>query len=205
MSEASLLVPTPFGDGAWRWPRPPQSDAAQLLAALRGHPGVRDVVVTEGHVCVSFDPAQPPRGLVERLAEAARAGAAERAIRELWIRVRYDGPDLEEVAARVGLPPEEVVARHAAASYRVALVGFLPGFAYLRGLDPRLELPRRASPRPRVTAGAVAIAGPYSGVYPLDSPGGWHWIGTAVGFRAFSPAEGAALRLGDRVRFERAT
>jgi len=203
MSAGVLADPTPFGDAAWRWPRPPESDAATLLAALRAHPRVRDVVVTEAHVCVSFDPARPPLGLGERLAEAAREGGGDRALREVVIRVRYDGPDLEEVAARAGLPPEEVVARHAAASYRVALVGFLPGFAYLRGLDPRLELPRRASPRRRVAAGALAIAGPYAGVYPLDSPGGWHWIGSALGFRAFSPEQGSALRLGDRVRFER--
>ncbi len=203
MSASALPDPTPFGDGAWRWPRPPQADAATLLAALRAHPGVRDVVVTEAHVCVSFDPARPPSGVAERLAEAARAGGSEHALREVVIRVRYDGPDLESVAASAGLPPEEVAGRHAAASYRVALMGFLPGFAYLRGLDPRLELPRRSVPRPRVAAGAVAVAGPYSGVYPLDSPGGWHWIGSALDFRAFSPQAGATLRLGDRVRFER--
>jgi UPF0271 protein len=203
MSALDLPDPTPFGDASWRWPTPPGSDPAALLATLRAHPGVRDVVVTEAHVCVSFDPMHPPRGLAQRLAEAARAGTSEHALREVVIHVRYDGPDLEEVARRAGLSPEEMIDRHVTASYRVALVGFLPGFAYLRGLDPRLELPRRASPRPRVPAGALAIAGPYSGVYPLDSPGGWHWIGSALEFRAFSPRTGAALRLGDRVRFER--
>jgi UPF0271 protein len=86
----------------------------------------------------------------------------------------------------------------------VRVVGFLPGFAYLGGLDERLVVPRRASPRARVPAGAVALAGPYTGVYPLASSGGWNLVGTALDFVAFSPAEGATLRLGDTVRFEAA-
>jgi len=77
----------------------------------------------------------------------------------------------------------------------------LPGFAYLRALDPRLVLPRRATPRPRVPALSVAIAGPYTGLYPFASPGGWHLLGTAVGFAPFDAHTGAAMSLGDRVRF----
>jgi KipI family sensor histidine kinase inhibitor len=126
--------------------------------------------------------------------------------------VRYDGEDLDDVARAVGLPRDEVVARHAGAAYVVAFVGFLPGFAYLAGLDERLRLPRRESPRPRVPANSVAIAGPYAGVYPFASPGGWHLLGTAIGrktdgraetvrFSAFDPSTGAALALGDTVRF----
>ena len=96
----------------------------------------------------------------------------------------------------------EIVRAHAEATYEVAVVGFLPGFAYLRGLDPRLVVPRRATPRPRVPALSVAIAGPYTGIYPFASPGGWSLLGTVVGFVPFDGASGARLRLGDGVRFE---
>ena len=85
--------------------------------------------------------------------------------------------------------------------YVVAAIGFLPGFAYLRGLDARLVVPRRAAPRTRVEALSVAIAGPYAGVYPFESPGGWNLLGTAVGFSPFDARAGAVLALGDRVRF----
>jgi len=105
------------------------------------------------------------------------------------------------VASASGLSPAEVVAIHSGTAYEVTVVGFLPGFAYLRALDPRLVLPRRATPRPRVPALSVAIAGPYTGVYPFASPGGWHLLGTALGFTPFDARTGAAMSLGDRVRF----
>src|SRR5262249_29376747 len=87
------------------------------------------------------------------------------------------GPDLPDVARRCGLSEEEVVARHAAGAHTAFVTGFLPGFAYLGTLAPELELPRRATPRPRVPAGTVAIAGRLTGVYPCASPGGWNLIG----------------------------
>jgi inhibitor of KinA len=91
---------------------------------------------------------------------------------------------------------------HLARTYAVETIGFAPGFAYLVGLDARLaQIPRRASPRPRVPAGALAIAGGYTAVYPFDSPGGWNLIGR-VDERMFTES-GARLRLGDRVRFIR--
>jgi KipI family sensor histidine kinase inhibitor len=93
------------------------------------------------------------------------------------IPVRYDGPDLEEVAIATGLGVDDVVALHAGATYRVAFCGFLPGFAYLVGLPEQLRLPRRSTPRSRVAAGSVAIADEFSGVYPSASPGGWHLLG----------------------------
>jgi KipI family sensor histidine kinase inhibitor len=96
------------------------------------------------------------------------------------VPVRYDGPDLAEVAARTGLSPDEVALRHIAGAYRVAFCGFAPGFAYLEGLDQRLWLPRRETPRTRVPAGSVAIAAGYSAVYPTASPGGWHLLGTTT-------------------------
>jgi 5-oxoprolinase (ATP-hydrolysing) subunit B len=91
---------------------------------------------------------------------------------------------------------------HVAGAYVVAFVGFLPGFAYLDGLDARLHVPRRAQPRTRVPAGSVAIAGAQSGVYPFDSPGGWHVIGTTA-LRMFDPDRepAALLQPGDAVRF----
>lgn len=94
------------------------------------------------------------------------------------IPVRYTGPDLAEVAALVGLTPPEVVAAHTATPWQVGFGGFAPGFAYLVGGDPRLEVPRRAEPRTKVPPGAVGLAGPFSGIYPRESPGGWQLIGT---------------------------
>ncbi|MCP9959761.1 MULTISPECIES: 5-oxoprolinase subunit PxpB [Streptomyces] len=94
------------------------------------------------------------------------------------VPVRYDGPDLEEVAAMWGVAPGEVGRIHAAAGYRVAFCGFAPGFGYLTGLPERYAVPRRATPRTAVPAGSVALAGPYTGVYPRSSPGGWRLVGT---------------------------
>ncbi|MEO5609384.1 MAG: allophanate hydrolase subunit 1 [Ornithinibacter sp.] len=94
------------------------------------------------------------------------------------ITVRYDGPDLDDVAAATGLSRREVVAAHTASTCRVGFGGFAPGFAYLVDGDPRLEVPRRVSPRTKVPAGSVALAGTYSGIYPRSSPGGWQIIGT---------------------------
>lgn len=114
-------------------------------------------------------------GLMERPVPAADLAAAR-----LEIPVCYDGdcaPDLAEAAQQLQLSADEVVQRHSAATYRVAMLGFSPGFPYLLGLDPRLQLPRRATPRTRVPAGSVAIGGAQSGIYPRELPGGWHLIG----------------------------
>ncbi len=186
----------PLGDGARRAPRPPATGTAELLAALRAWPGVRDAVVTDGHVAVYFDPAAPP----EDPAPALETGWVDRAGRDHLVHVRYDGPDLDEVAAEARTSRDEVIDRHRAVVYEVSFLGFLPGFAYLAGLDEKLRLPRRASPRTRVPDGAVAIAGPYSAVYPFASPGGWRLLGTAVGFRVWD-GERATLQPGDRVAF----
>jgi KipI family sensor histidine kinase inhibitor len=106
------------------------------------------------------------------------------------------------VAAATGLEVAEVVDRHRRAAYRVAFCGFSPGFAYLTGLDPALHLPRRAEPRTRVPAGSVAVAGPYTAVYPRATPGGWHLLGTC-GQRLWDPDADPPARLtpGTRVRF----
>ncbi|MCZ8517705.1 5-oxoprolinase subunit PxpB [Paenibacillus filicis] len=113
------------------------------------------------------------------------------------------GPDLEEVARRSGLSPEEAVAMYCSALYTVHLIGFAPGFPYLGGLPERLENPRRSEPRAAVPAGSVGIAGSQTGIYPAATPGGWQLIGRTP-LRLFDPArEPASLLLpGDRVRFE---
>jgi KipI family sensor histidine kinase inhibitor len=99
------------------------------------------------------------------------AGAVE-------LPVRFDGPDLAEVADLWGVPPQEVAATVADTAFRVAFCGFAPGFGYLTGLPSRLHVPRRATPRTAVPPGSVGLAGPYAGVYPRASPGGWQLIGT---------------------------
>jgi KipI family sensor histidine kinase inhibitor len=120
------------------------------------------------------------------------------------IPVRYDGLDLDFIATSTGLSVDEVVARHSGRSYTVDLLGFVPGFGYLGELDPALHLPRRDQPRPRVTAGSVAIAAAQTAVYPLDTPGGWHIIGSTSTVM-FDPARNppALLAPGDTVQFER--
>lgn len=121
------------------------------------------------------------------------------------IPVVYDGPDLAEVAALWGIGVDEVPGLHSRTAFRVAFCGFAPGFGYLTGLPERLHVPRRATPRTRVPAGALALAGPYTGVYPRPSPGGWQLIGRladpapALWDPAREPA--ALLGPGTRVRF----
>ena len=125
--------------------------------------------------------------------------------REHVLRVSYDGEDLHEVAARTRMSPAEVVRLHSEGTYEVAMMGFTPGFAYLSGIDGRLVVARRAMPRTSVPAGSVAVAGPYTGVYPRESPGGWNIIGTVVDCAMFDAELGPRLALGDRVRFEPVT
>jgi UPF0271 protein len=190
-----------FGDAAWRVRLPEGAGGRAVLDRLRALPRVVDAVVTERHALVTFDPAAPPQGVEAAIEQALSAPASAVSSREHVVRVRYDGQDLAEVARAAGVSVAEAVALHAGGAYVVAAIGFLPGFAYLRGLDPRLEVPRRESPRPRVPPLSVAVAGPYSGIYPFASPGGWNVVGTALGFAAFDASAGAALALGDRVRF----
>ncbi|MFE1186260.1 5-oxoprolinase subunit B family protein [[Kitasatospora] papulosa] len=120
------------------------------------------------------------------------------------IPVVYDGPDLADVAEAWGVAVDEVPRLHARTEFRVAFCGFAPGFGYLTGLPGHLSVPRRTTPRTRVPAGALALAGPYTGVYPRTSPGGWQLIGRMPGPEAlWDPGREPAALLGPgtRVRF----
>lgn len=114
----------------------------------------------------------------------------------------YDGPDLESVSNFTGLSGDEIIFIHSSAVYRVYMVGFLPGFAYLGGMDERLSTPRREYPRAIVPAGSVGIAGEQTGIYPLQSPGGWQLIGR-TDTKLFTPdkKEITLLKQGDLVKF----
>lgn len=177
--------------------------------------GVSDVVAAIVTVTVHFraetaEQAARRRAAITDFMMAALArdrgghAADERAPRE--IPVCYEppfGPDLDDVAARTGLAPAEVVERHTGTLQRVLMIGFAPGFPYIGGLDPRLAtVPRRANPRARVDAGSVAIANGQSAVYPFSTPGGWNVIGRTP-LQLFDPrrAQPAMLAAGDAVRF----
>lgn len=124
--------------------------------------------------------------------------------REVVIPVTYDGPDLAEVARLTGMTEADVVAAHTGRPWQVAFGGFAPGFAYLVGGDPRLRVPRRDSPRPSVPAGAVGLAGEFSGIYPRTSPGGWQLIGrTDISLWDVERDPPALLTAGASVRFVR--
>lgn len=186
-----------LGDRAIRIPRPAAPARAIVRAAL-AWPGAIDVVVSARDVAIYFSDA--PRVDAALLAALAHAVDDPEPARSVAIPAIYDGPDLEAVAHATGLSSADVIALHAAAIYTVDTLGFAPGFAYLIGLDPRLHLPRRSTPRTRVPAGSLSIAAGFTAVYPFDSPGGWHLLGRIVDAPMFGPA-GARLRLGDRVRF----
>ncbi|WP_320782086.1 allophanate hydrolase subunit 1 [Streptomyces sp. CRN 30] len=177
---------------------------AELLRrrAAGALPPVEEIV--PGARTVLLDGVRDPEALARRLAEwdapARTAGDGD----AVEIPVRYDGPDLADVAALWGIAPEEVAARHSSYTYRVAFCGFAPGFGYLTGMPADLHVPRRATPRTRVPAGALALAGPYSAVYPRATPGGWHLIGTMpdpAPLWDLGREQPALLTPGTRVRF----
>lgn len=174
-------------------------------AAIRG---ITDVVPSYGSFGVFYDPlalsfADLSVRLENALAEVQPALDEPSEGRLIRIPVVYDGEDLNDVSRRTRLTVSEVIEIHSAREYRVFVVGFVPGFAYLGPLDPRLIVPRLESPRKRVPAGSVAIAEAQTGVYPSETPGGWNLIGR-TGEKLFdvARAEPALLRAGDRVQFE---
>lgn len=175
------------------------------MQALGGLRGVVNLHPAYTSILVEFD---PRRVTAEEVEDAVREGLAqaehapEPESRLIEIPVRYDGLDLADVARLTGLTLSEVAERHAAAEYLVYFLGFSPGFAYLGGMPPELAVPRRETPRTHVPAGSVAIGGAQTGVYPVDSPGGWRIIGHTP-LRLFRPDMDppVLLAMGDRVRF----
>ena len=165
------------------------------------HPGYASLLI-------DFDPLQMTHdeltGIVEQLAstpDLTAAGSSD----VITIPVCYDlefGPDLPDVAQHSGLSAEEVVRLHSSVTYLVYFLGFSPGFAYLGGLPEILDTPRLATPRPSIAGGSVGIAGAQTGIYPVDSPGGWRLIGRTP-LRMFDPEATPPTRLqpGDRMRF----
>jgi KipI family sensor histidine kinase inhibitor len=181
-------------------------------------PEITDLVPAARTLMVCFDPLLGDREtLMRRIAALDLTQKSRRSGSELMLPVLYDGEDLGDVAAHLGLTREELITRHTAATYTVAFSGFAPGFAYMTCDDPLFQVPRRASPRVRIPAGAVALGGSFSGIYPTDSPGGWQIIGRTpvkmwdearekpallapggqVRFRAISPEDFAAWPQGD--------
>lgn len=175
--------------------------AAGLRAALPA--GVRDLVPAARTLLIHFDPARTDHAAVAAAVRAATPrpvdGVAADPVR---LPVIYDGADLAEVGERTGLGVDGVIEAHSAATWTVAFGGFAPGFGYLVCDDDRLHVPRRADSRTRVPAGAVGLAGEFSGVYPRCSPGGWQLIGrTDARIWDVDRDPPALLRAGVRVRF----
>jgi KipI family sensor histidine kinase inhibitor len=189
-------------------------DAALAATAL---PGVVETIPTYRSLLVQYDPLEIGGydALVERLAALASAtdnagraaGAAVAAARHWAVPVAYGGPfgvDLDEVAARHGLTPEQAIELHLSGDYRVYMIGFAPGFAYLGGLPEALHTPRRENPRSRTPAGSISIGGIQAAVASMELPSGWHLLGRTP-VRTFHPgrAEPFLFRTGDRIRFRR--
>ena len=204
-SDAALLVV--LGDG------PSETATAAVLALLaelaaRPPRGVLDLRPAYASLLVVFDPRTTTHAelapAVEPLLPPPGPPLAP-AVRSVEVPVCYEGdcaPDLVDVARGAGLSPEEAAGLHASSSYRVAFLGFSPGFAYLLGLPPSLATPRLPAPRPAVPAGSVGIAGGQTGLYPRPTPGGWRLVGRTP-LALFSPSRepAALLAPGDAVRF----
>ena len=185
------------------------NERAILLAERirrRGARGVRDVAPGYATLGVHFDPLQTDLAALERTIEDEFAqlrsldAIPDRA--PIEIPVRYEGPDLDAVASFAGCSAAEVIARHSQCTYRVYMLGFVAGFAYMGRVDRTIAAPRHRVPRERVPAGSVGIAGLQTGVYPVDSPGGWQLIGrTETVMFDVDRDRPSLLSAGDLVRF----
>lgn len=174
-----------------------QSPVAELLTDLVPAPGSLLIVLNDGH--------SARRVLKEAEQHWGSQTNTQRKSRQVEIPVYYGGeygPDLADVASHCGMSERDIINCHSTACYTVSALGFMPGFAYLSGLDNRLVIPRRKTPRNRIRAGSVAIGGTSTGVYPADSPGGWHIIGHTR-LSLFNPdsASPTYLQPGDQVCF----
>jgi inhibitor of KinA len=179
----------------------------KLLRLLEAHPipGVRNLHPAYNSILIVFDPVTHDHAEIER-AVSRFIDQLDRVplppSRVVDIPVRYNGPDLDDVASLHKITAQRVIQLHSSADYIVYFVGFVPGFAYLGGLPDELATPRLEKPRKRVPKGSVAIGGSHTGVYPFDTPGGWRLIGETT-LEIFDPesAELSRLRIGDHVRF----
>lgn len=207
------------GDSGWLIELPERIDADVNMRAIRiaraveqAELPVTDVVVGYRSVMVYVDPLADGASGVERRLQELAAEPPESATTSgalVEVPVCYDGPygpDLPDIAAFAGCSIDEVVERHLAVQYRVFVVGFVPGFAYMASVDPRIAAPRRTSPRLKVPAGSVAIAAGQTGIYPAETPGGWSLIGRCP-IRPYDPGrrEPFLFHPGDTVRFTRIT
>lgn len=179
-------------------------EAMRLNLAWEGLPGVVERIPGARTVLVRFDPLRVSAADLASVLAATETGTAHLpGTGEVIVPVRYDGEDLGETASLLGVSAEELVNRHLAADWRVAFSGFAPGFGYVVSSDPLFDVPRRSSPRTRVPAGSVALAGPFTGVYPRESPGGWQLIGrTDAVMWDIDRDPPALLSPGTTVRFE---
>ena len=190
----------------------PEVSALVLAAARRiaaaAIPGVVETVPTFRSLMVHYDPLTIGNAALKALIAPLLANlqATPSAGQHWRLPACYHpslGPDLEAVAERTGLSVAEVIARHSGTTFQVYMIGFLPGFAYLGGLPPELELPRRENPRVKVEAGSIAIAMAMSVIYSIESPGGWNILGrTPVPLWDLRRDPAALISAGDRVSFE---
>lgn len=180
-------------------------EAMRLNLAWDGVPGIVERIPGARTVLVRFDPLRVSASDLAAALEATEVGDVQLSgAGEVAVPVIYDGEDLEEAAALLSVSAEELVNRHLGAKWRVAFSGFAPGFGYVVGDDPLFAVPRRSSPRTRVPAGSVALAGEFTGVYPRESPGGWQLIGrTDAVMWDIDRDPPALLSPGVAVRFER--
>lgn len=203
----------PFGESAFLVELEQRVDEALVARAGRiadawERGGLGPAVPAYASVLLRFDPVltEPATALAAAEAVTIEASDADRTPGAtggtILIPTRYDGPDLAEVAGLSGLTVDELIAAHTGREHQAWFLGFMPGFAYCGPLDPRISAPRLASPRPRVPAGAVAVADGQTAVYPFDSPGGWRLIGRTE-IALFDPdrPRPALIRPGDRLRF----
>lgn len=194
----------PFGDRGYLLDVASVSQAMALGAALTEHrlPGQLDIVPGARSVLIRLRELLPVEQVAQHCALLEGIPAPTTNAEPLLLDIRYDGPDLAEVAELTGLSVTEVIAEHTGQLWTVAFAGFCPGFGYLTCQRPTLHTPRRQAPRASVPAGAVGLAGEFSGIYPRSSPGGWQLIGScdAVLFDA-DRAEPALLQPGQQVQF----
>ncbi|MBE6929988.1 MAG: 5-oxoprolinase subunit PxpB [Ruminococcaceae bacterium] len=206
----------PCGDGALTVAFPSRIDPtinarvctlARLIPERRVR-GVIETIPTFSSLTVLFDPAittyaRLVRELERLLPECNQTSGAQKRIFEIPVCYGEDfGEDLPDVAAHAKISAEEVIRVHSSTDYLIYMLGFLPGFAYLGGLDERIATPRLQSPRTKIPAGSVGIGGDQTGIYPLDSPGGWRLIGRTP-VKPYDPrrAEPILYRAGDYIRF----